>query len=174
VLNTVPRLLRNIEETRKGNYDIKEVDHALKAVIYKADVAKREIVERMHPVLMDLKEELRLLEIKELEITEQMEDVKRDYDRLKEKELDGGEKLKGNVVNNEVEKNMLLTKMGELEKKYNEILEKIDEIKDLISRKETMALSYGVLEVVFIERECEQLVERFKQEMKEKELERLN
>jgi hypothetical protein len=128
----------------------------------------------MHPVLMDLKEELRLLEIKELEITEQMEDVKRDYDRLKEKELDGGEKLKGNVVNNEVEKNMLLTKMGELEKNYNEILEKIDEITDLISRKETMALSYGVLEVVFIERECEQLVERFKQEMKEKELERLN
>ncbi|XP_045809012.1 probable inactive ATP-dependent zinc metalloprotease FTSHI 5, chloroplastic [Trifolium pratense] len=170
VLKTVPRLLKSIEEARKGNYDIEDVERALTVVAFESDEVKREIVERMHPGLIDLKEELRLLEMKELEITEQMEDVKREYDRLKEKELDGGEKLKGNVVN-EVEKKMLETRMEELENKCNEILGEIDEMKDLISRKETMALSCGVLEVVFIEKECEQLVERFKQELKDKKLE---
>ncbi|GAU21882.1 hypothetical protein TSUD_33790 [Trifolium subterraneum] len=169
VLKTVPRLLSTIEEVRKGNSDIKDVERALQVVIMKSNEAKKEIVERMHPVLVDLKEELRLLEKKEFEITEEMEDVKREYDRLNEKELDGGEKLKGNVVN-EVEKKMLETRMEELEKKCNVILEEIGGIKGLISRKETVALSCGVLEVVFIEKECEQLVERFKQEMKEKEL----
>jgi hypothetical protein len=169
VVETVPSLLRTIEEVRKGNGDIEDVNGALEFVKLKRDEMEREILERMHPVLMDLKEELRLLQIKEGEISWQMAEVNREYRKLMGWEMD----MKDNVVN-ELEKKVLDKRMVELEKKWNEILVKIDEMEDVISRKETVALSYGVLEICFIEKECENLVERFKQEIKQKKIERLN
>lgn len=165
VLDTVPSLLRTIEEVRKGNGDFEDVKRALEFVKLKKYEMEKEILERMHPVLMDLKEELRLLQIKEGEISWQMAEVNREHRKLMGWEMD----MKDNVVN-EVEKKVLDKRMVELEKKWNEILVKIDEMEDVISRKETVALSYGVLEICFIQRECENLVERFKQEIKQKKI----
>jgi len=169
VLETVTSLLRTIEEVREGNGDFEDVKRALEFVKLKKDEMEREILERMHPVLMDLKEELRLLKIKEGEISWEMAEVTREYRNLIRREMEMMDK-----VVNEVEKKVLDKRMGELEKKWNEILVKIDEMEDVISRKETAALSYGVLEICFIERECEKLVERFKLEIKQKKIERLN
>ncbi|KAI5398282.1 probable inactive ATP-dependent zinc metalloprotease FTSHI 5, chloroplastic [Lathyrus oleraceus] len=165
VLETVPGLLRSIEEARKGDADMEAVRRALDVVRLEKEKSEREILERMHPQLMDLKKELQKLELREVEISGKIEAVKREYDRLT-----GSELVVGKVVN-EVEKKMLEQSMVELVKNYNEISEKIGEVEGVISRKETVALSYGVLEVLFIERECEQLVERFKQEVKQKEFE---
>jgi len=165
----VTSLLRTIEEVREGNGDFEDVKRALEFVKLKKDEMEREILERMHPVLMDLKEELRLLKIKEGEISWEMAEVTREYRNLIRREMEMMDK-----VVNEVEKKVLDKRMGELEKKWNEILVKIDEMEDVISRKETAALSYGVLEICFIERECEKLVERFKLEIKQKKIERLN
>jgi len=169
VLETVQSLLRTIEDVRKGKGDFEDVKRALEFVKLKKDEMANEILEKMHPVLMDLKEELRLLKIKESKISWQMAEVNREYRNLIRSEMD----MMDNVVN-EVEKKVLDKRMGELENKWNEILVKIDEMEDVISRKETVALSYGVLEICFIERECEKLVERFKQEIKQKKIERLN
>ncbi|PPD87852.1 hypothetical protein GOBAR_DD15213 [Gossypium barbadense] len=62
----------------------------------------------------------------------------------------------------------------ELEKKAEEIVDKavkrIGEIEDEILRRETTALSIGVRELCFIERECEELVQRFNNQMRRKEL----
>ncbi|XP_073223219.1 probable inactive ATP-dependent zinc metalloprotease FTSHI 5, chloroplastic isoform X2 [Cicer arietinum] len=175
VLKTVPVLLRSIEEVRKGNGEMEDVKRALKAVKLKKEESEKEILKRMQPQLMDLKEELRQLEIKEGEIYGQMMAVKREYDKLTGGEFleEGNEKLEGKVVNEE-EKKKLEKRMGELEMKYHVICGEIYEMEDVISRKETVALSYGVLEILFIERECEQLVEKFKQEMKQKKIESLH
>ncbi|KAL5068596.1 hypothetical protein RYX36_019483 [Vicia faba] len=161
VLETVPGLLRSIEEARRGNGDVEDVKRALDVVKLETEKSEREILERMHPQLMELKEELRKLELREVEVSGQIEAVKREYDSLTGNEL----------IVNEVEMKMLEQKMVELVKNYDENSEKIGEMEDVILRKETVALSYGVLEVLFIERECEQLVERFKQEVKQKEFE---
>ena len=50
------------------------------------------------------------------------------------------------------------------EKEYARIWESIGEIEDRILRTETMALSIGVRELSFIERESELLVEKLRQE----------
>ncbi|EPS73972.1 hypothetical protein M569_00780, partial [Genlisea aurea] len=55
-----------------------------------------------------------------------------------------------------------------LEKEYNSIWEKIEEVEDLIFKKETLALSIGVRELSFIEKECEALVFSFLKEMRNK------
>lgn len=48
-----------------------------------------------------------------------------------------------------------------MEREYNKIWERIDEIDDMVLKREMMILSFGVREFMFIERECVELVKSF-------------
>ena len=91
-----------------------------------------------------------------------------EYDKLKAK-VAANEKENENARMKELEESV-----GVMEDEYNGVWERVGEIEDRISREETVALSYGVREINFIERECEQLVERFKREIKNKDFKRLH
>ncbi|KAJ4892859.1 FtsH extracellular protease family [Raphanus sativus] len=55
-----------------------------------------------------------------------------------------------------------------VESEYNKIWERIDEIDDAVLKRETTTLSFGVRELMSIERECVELVKSFNREMKKK------
>ncbi|XP_061371353.1 probable inactive ATP-dependent zinc metalloprotease FTSHI 5, chloroplastic [Gastrolobium bilobum] len=162
LLETVSGLLRSIEEVRKGNGDVSEVELVLKAVKTKKEESRREIMGRLYPELRKLRRDKGQLVKRSGEILGEILNAKGEYDKLKVKVVNEEEKARMERLEQRVE---------ELEQEYNGIWEGVGEIEDLISRKETVALSYGVREISFIERECEQLVERFKQEMRQKDIE---
>ncbi|KAJ1409365.1 P-loop containing nucleoside triphosphate hydrolase [Sesbania bispinosa] len=165
LLETVSGLLRSIEEVRKGNGDMNEVEQALKAVKAKKEESQGEIMGRLYPELRKLTRDKGQLTKRAGEIVDEILNAKREYDKLKVKA----------VLNEEEKARMerLEQRVGELEQEYNGIWERVGDIEDMISRRETVALSYGVMEISFIERECEKLVERFKQEMKQKAIKSL-
>ncbi|PPD67159.1 hypothetical protein GOBAR_DD35964 [Gossypium barbadense] len=69
-----------------------------------------------------------------------------------------------------VDKAKLEEGIERMEEEYSRIWERIGEIEDEILRRETTALSIGVRELCFIQRECEELVQRFNNQMRRKEL----
>lgn len=157
-------MLGAVDEARKGNGDASEVEAALKAVKSKKQEMKKEIDRRLYPALKKLRNEKKALWKRSGEILGDILKATAEYDRLKAK-----------VAANEKEKARMMELeeiVGEMENEYNELWERVGEIEDQISREETVALSYGAREINFIERECEQLVERFKQEIRRKDFER--
>ncbi|XP_027364868.1 probable inactive ATP-dependent zinc metalloprotease FTSHI 5, chloroplastic [Abrus precatorius] len=164
LLETVSSLLRSVDEVRQGNGDMSMVEEALKAVKSKKEELQKEIMGRFYPRLKKLRRQRNPLWGRSGEIISEILKAKGEYD-----------KLKMNVVNEKEMARMkeLEQRVGVLEDEYNAVWERVGEIEDLISREETLALSYGVREICFIERECEQMVERFKQEMRRKGVESL-
>ncbi|KAL9303716.1 hypothetical protein ACSQ67_020979 [Phaseolus vulgaris] len=163
LLETVSFLLGAVDEARKGNGDASEVEAALKAVKSKKQEMRKEIDGRLYPALKKLRNEKKALWKRSGEILRAILKATAEYDGLKAK-----------AVANEKEKvrmKELEETVGEMENEYNGVWERVGEIEDQISREETLALSYGVREINFIERECEQLVERFKQEIRRKDFE---
>ncbi|XP_057426708.1 probable inactive ATP-dependent zinc metalloprotease FTSHI 5, chloroplastic [Lotus japonicus] len=159
LLETVSVLLRRIEEVREGNGGINEVEVAMEAVKLKREEMQKEIMGgRLYPELRKMRREKGQLMKRDSEIIDEILVAKKEYGKLKAK---GEEKER-------VEK--LEQRVGELEVEFNGTWERIGEIEDMMSRKETVALSFGVMELSYIERECEQLVERFKREMGQKEI----
>ncbi|ESR50705.1 hypothetical protein CICLE_v100305691mg, partial [Citrus x clementina] len=77
------------------------------------------------------------------------------------------ESLKGEKVGVEE----LLDMIGTMEREYDELWERVGEIDDKMLRRETVAMSIGVRELCFIERECEELVKRFSREMRRRSIE---
>ncbi|KAK7277800.1 hypothetical protein RJT34_22817 [Clitoria ternatea] len=164
LLETVSGLLRAVDEVRKGNGEMREVEEALKAVKSKKEEMQKEIRGRLYPGLKKLRREMGALWDRAGEIVGEILKVEWEYGRLKVRAV--SEKDKARLEE-------LGRGMGELEDEYNGIMERVGEIEDEISRRETLAYSYGVREIFFIESECEQLVERFKQEMKRKNVKSL-
>lgn len=165
LLETVSGLLRSVENVRNGTGGMNEVEAALKAVKTKKEEMRKEINGRLYPQLRVLRRDRGVLVNRAGEIIDEILSAKGEYEKLKRKKMELDEKEKARVERIE-------ERVGELEDEYNGIWEKVGEIEDVISRKETVALSYGVREINFIERECEQMVERFKREMRHKDMER--
>ncbi|QCE07449.1 cell division protease FtsH [Vigna unguiculata] len=165
LLETVSLLLGAVDEARKGNGDVSEVEAALKAVKSKKQEMKKAIDRKLYPALRKLRNEKKALWKRSGEILGDILKATAEYDRLKTKAV-ANEKEKARMM--ELEE--IVRKM---ENEYNEGWERVGEIEDQISREETVALSYGAREINFIEKECEQLVERFKQEIRRKDFESL-
>ncbi|KAI9077960.1 hypothetical protein K1719_040089 [Acacia pycnantha] len=154
LLETVSRLLRSIEDVRKGNGNMNEVQLAMKAVSLKKGELENEIMSKLYAEVKELRSDKGRLERRAGQIIDEITKAKGDYDELKQE-----------ITDPEKERMERLDKrMRELERDYSEIWERVSEIDDLILRRETVALSFGVREISFIERECEQLVKKFKQE----------
>lgn len=158
LLETVSGLLRSIKEVDSGNGDVEDVKVALKKVTLKKKELQDEIMSGLYEKLTVLKEETKALTDKSKEIHENVLTTKEKKESLEE------ENAKEQIMNLEVE-------MSIGEKEYNAILEKIDEIEDEMLRREAMALSIGIREVSFIERESKLLVENFTRNLGQKKFE---
>lgn len=155
LLETVSSLLRVIEEVRRGNGSIGSVKLALKAVKVRKDELQDEIMRQMYTELKELRGEKVELMKRTAEIVDEVLKVQREAEKVK------GEKR--------LEK---LERLERMDREYGDAWERIGEIEDAIMRRETLALSVGVREISFIERECVDLVERFIREMRRKSMER--
>lgn len=155
LLETVPRLLSTLEDVREGNGSMNEVQQAMRAVSLKKREMENEIMSKLNEELKELWRDKGLLLKRAELIIDEISKAKGDYDKLKQKASNGTEKARMERLDN---------RMGELERDYNEIWERVSEIDDLIARRETVALSFGIREISFIERECEQLVSKFRLE----------
>eukprot|EP00256_Glycine_max_P040042 XP_006589200.1 probable inactive ATP-dependent zinc metalloprotease FTSHI 5, chloroplastic isoform X1 [Glycine max] len=167
LLETVSFLLKTVDEVRNGNGDVSEAEAALEAVKSKKEEMRKEINGRLYPALKRLRRERKALWKRSGEIVGEILNAMAEYDKLKAK-VAANEKENENARMKELEESV-----GVMEDEYNGVWERVGEIEDRISREETVALSYGVREINFIERECEQLVERFKREVKNKDFKSL-
>ncbi|XP_020223283.1 probable inactive ATP-dependent zinc metalloprotease FTSHI 5, chloroplastic isoform X2 [Cajanus cajan] len=164
LLETVSFLLNTVDEARKANVDANKVEAALNAVKSKKEELRKEINGRLYPLLKKLRSERKALWKRSGDVVGEILKAMAEYDKLKAKVVSEKEKARMKELEESVEG---------MENEYNGLWERIGEIEDLISREETVALSYGVREINFIERECEQLVERFKQEIRQKDFKSL-
>ncbi|CAL2269646.1 unnamed protein product [Prunus armeniaca] len=156
LLETVSVLLKSIEEVRRGNGDVKLVEAAWKAVREKKEELQEEILDSLDGELRELRRDKQVLVKRSDDVFAEVVKVKRDLD-----------KLVGNVGKEKV-KERAEWRLGRLEEEYNEVWERVGEIEDRILRRETSAMSFGVRELCFIERECEQLVQSFTRQMRRK------
>ncbi|KAL0409149.1 UNVERIFIED_CONTAM: putative inactive ATP-dependent zinc metalloprotease FTSHI 5, chloroplastic [Sesamum radiatum] len=155
LLEDVSRLLRLIEEGKNaGKEDFAtNVEEGLDQVKMTKWALQEEIMNGLHAELETLKGEKEELMDRSEKILDKVSTVLREEENLLRigKGGDRIERLRGERMS--------------WEKKYNDILERIWDIEDLIAWKETMAFSIGVRELLFIERECEALVKDFLREM---------
>lgn len=157
LLETVSNLLKIVEEVRGGNGDLKRAKLALKEVKMRKEELQDEIMSGMYTELRELRLEKEKLVKRVGKIIDEVLMVQTEIESLK------GEKVG-------VEE--LLDMIGTMEREYDELWERVGEIDDKMLRRETVAMSIGVRELCFIERECEELVKRFSREMRRRSIER--
>ncbi|XP_057962649.1 probable inactive ATP-dependent zinc metalloprotease FTSHI 5, chloroplastic [Malania oleifera] len=159
LLEKVSDLLRRIEDAKTGNGDVVDVEKALKEVKLKKEQLKGEIMSGLYAELRELRREKAELVKRSEVIIDAVVKAKNEEERSLRK--GGG----GDEVRERMSK--LEESVNGSEKEYNEIWEKIGEIEDRILWRESMALNIGVRELNVIERESEQLVRGFRQEMRQ-------
>ncbi|KAL8201414.1 hypothetical protein R6Q57_012753 [Mikania cordata] len=161
LLETVSKLVRVIEEVRSNNGNLNIVNFALNDVKSKKKELQDELMSKLYAELSVLRGKKTELDRKSGVILGSMMKSKKERDKIVEKS--GEKKAKDQVV---VE---LAEVISNKEKEFMVIEEEIGEIEDQMEIKETMALSIGVRELCFIERESTVLVENFIREMKRKD-----
>ncbi|KAL0296467.1 UNVERIFIED_CONTAM: putative inactive ATP-dependent zinc metalloprotease FTSHI 5, chloroplastic [Sesamum radiatum] len=157
LLEDVSRLLRLIEEGKNaGKEDFAtNVEEGLNQVKMTKRALQEEIMNGLHAEFETLKWEKEELMDRSERILDKVSKALREEENLLRIGKGGGDRIE-----------RLRDERMSWENKYNDILERIWDIEDLIAWKETMAFSIGVRELLFIERECEALVEDFLREMR--------
>ncbi|KVH95811.1 AAA+ ATPase domain-containing protein [Cynara cardunculus var. scolymus] len=166
LLETVSGLVRVIEEVRSANGDLENVEVALKDVKLKKKELQDEIMSGLYAELRELRGNKLELDRKSGEILDSMMKSKRERDMILEK----GGKMEAREQTQVAELDEMISNK---EKEFYGISEEIGEIEDKMLRRETMALSIGVRELCFIERESMVLVENFIRKMKQKDTDRV-
>ncbi|XAR64000.1 hypothetical protein NMG60_11024178 [Bertholletia excelsa] len=161
LLGTVSRLLRCMEEVRLSNFDFSAVEAALREVKSKKIELQQEIMNELYAGLRKLKTEKENLVKQSDQLLDSVLKAKSEQESLLKRAGGGSdaEDMKDRIAKLEEE-------MSRGEEEYNQTWKMIGEIEDEILRRETMALSIGIRELSFIERECQQLVQKFRREMK--------
>lgn len=157
LLVSVSQLLKIIEEARNaGKEDFAaSIEEGLKEVKRTKAALQEKIMDGLYSELRVLKGEKEALMDRSEVIVGKLFKSRREEQSLMRKAKGGGDKLQ-----------RLREEKRGWEKEYNDIWERIWEIEDLIERKEAIALSIGVRELLSIERECEALVKNFLSELR--------
>ncbi|EOA33079.1 hypothetical protein CARUB_v10016416mg [Capsella rubella] len=155
LLETVSGLLKTIDKVKKENGDIAEVGTALDAVKGDKEKLQKEIMSGLYRDMRRLRKERDVLMKRADGIVDEALRLKKVSENLLRK-----------GAREKVEK--LEESVDVMETEYNKIWERIDEIDDIILKKETTTLSFGVRELIFIERECVELVKTFNREVNQK------
>ncbi|KAJ0972598.1 hypothetical protein J5N97_020557 [Dioscorea zingiberensis] len=162
LLVAVSVLLRSIEDLKSGNADMNSVREALKTVKKKRREIQEEVLSKLNSELREWRREKADVIKKSGEVLDMGFAARKERDRiLKEDEVVGGSGESREKVGK------LEEMMSIAEEEYNGLWEKVGEIEEKISRKETMTYSVAVRELSFIERECDLLVERFRIRLKD-------
>lgn len=159
LLEEVSVLLKRVEEAKKGNGDVKQVEKGLEVLKTKKAELQGEIMSGLYGELRELRRQKQELVNRSEEIIDQVEKAKKECQKLL---INAGKQ----ESRERVEK--LEERLRGLEEEYSWIWKRVGEVEDQILRKETVALSYGVRELCFIERECEQLVQKFSRKISRK------
>lgn len=142
--------------------DMNAVRVALKEVVSRREELQREMLDALNAELRELRREKAELMKRAAEVINLAFEAKKEKDKvLRSKGGDDKEKLE------ELEKRMI-----DGEEQYNGIWPKVAEIEKRIIRREMMTYNVGIMELSFIQRESELLVERFRQRLKEQSIER--
>ncbi|KAL0446602.1 UNVERIFIED_CONTAM: putative inactive ATP-dependent zinc metalloprotease FTSHI 5, chloroplastic [Sesamum latifolium] len=157
LLEDVSRLLRLIKEGKNAGKEdfVTNVEEGLNQVKMTKSALQEKIMNGLHAELETLKGEKEELMDRSEKILDKVSKALREEENLLRNGKGAGDRIE-----------RLKDERMSWEKKYNDILERIWDIEDLIAWKETMAFSIGVRELLFIERECETLVEDFLREMR--------
>ncbi|KAL3651045.1 putative inactive ATP-dependent zinc metalloprotease FTSHI 5, chloroplastic [Castilleja foliolosa] len=158
LLEVASKLVETIEEAKKKARNENDVKEVLKDVKTAKNALQAEIMDGLYSELRVLKGEREELLDRSEVIVDKVFKAKREEESVARKGKSGG--------GDRVER--LREGRRGLEREYDDMAERIGEIEDLIERKEMVALSIGVRELLFIERECEGLVERFLKETTER------
>lgn len=153
LLETVSILLKSVEKVRKEDGDAGEVGAALDAVKEEKEKLEKEIMSGLYSDLSRFRKEREVLMQRADGIVEEVLRLKKESERM----LGKGDREKAERLEERVDV---------MEREYNKIWERIDEIDDTVLKRETTTLSFGVRELMFIERECVELVKSFNREMK--------
>uniref|UniRef100_A0A6V7QXZ2 AAA+ ATPase domain-containing protein n=1 Tax=Ananas comosus var. bracteatus TaxID=296719 RepID=A0A6V7QXZ2_ANACO len=164
LLSAVSVLLERIEEVRASKGDLDIVREALKEVKERRKEVQGEVLGNLNAELRELRKDREELVKKSSEVMEAAFAARKERDRLLKSEGGGGDEVRESVER-------LERRLGEFEKEYNGLWEKIGEIEDRISRRETLTFSIAIRELSFIERESELLVERFSNQLRRKDRE---
>lgn len=163
LVDSVSGLLRVMDAVKAGERDVKDLKTALKVVKSKSSELQNEILGGFYAELRELRREGGALVKRGAEVFESVLNMKKKQDELLKlrasRSGNANDELKGKI-------DKLVKKLDRAEKEYNALQEKIGEIEDQILKRETKALSIGVRELLFIERESELLVQRFTQEIR--------
>ncbi|CAN6888841.1 unnamed protein product [Brassica oleracea] len=155
LLETVSVLLKSVEKVRKRDGDAAEVGAALEAVKEEKEKLEKEIMSGLYSDLSRFRKEREVLMERADGIVEEVLRLKKESERM----LGKGDREKAERLEESVDV---------MEREYNKIWERVDEIDDTVLKRETTTLSFGVRELMFIERECVELVKSFNREMKQK------
>lgn len=169
LLNVVGTLVKAIEQVRVENADVRNVELALKEVKLKKKELQDEVMTRLYGELSELRGMKSELDGKSGDVLASLAKIRKERDKVLERSAEKKGKGKGEDERSVVKE--LDEVIGNKEKEFLAIEEEIGEIEDKMEIKETMALSIGVRELCFIERECVKLVEDFYKEMKRKDFE---
>lgn len=150
LLEKVAVVLRCMDEIRRGEGAVKELEVAMKAVRLEKRQLQDEIMRGMYEELRQLKRKKEGLIKRSEEIVDEVTRAKRENEKTA---AEGGEFEEA---------------LSKLEDEYDRVWERVGDVEDSITRREMVAMSIGVREICFIERECEALVERFKREIRRK------
>ncbi|KAL2941262.1 putative inactive ATP-dependent zinc metalloprotease FTSHI 5 chloroplastic [Bienertia sinuspersici] len=163
LLESVSGLLKVMKAVREGKSSIDDLEDALKGVKVKKKELQDEIMEGLYADLRVSKKRRKDMVDRADFILIDVLKAKREQDkllmRLRNSPGDGDEGVRARI-------DRLVERLDRGEKVYNELQEKISEIEDHMYRRETMVLSIGARELTFIERECEQLVQKFALEIR--------
>ncbi|PWA91797.1 ftsH extracellular protease family [Artemisia annua] len=173
LLNVVERLVKAIEQVRVGNADVKNVELALKEVKLKKKELQDEVMTRLYGELSELREEKSELDRKSGDVLASLAKVRKERDKVLERSAEKKGIGKGKGEDEKAVVKELDEVIGSKEEEFMAIEEEIGDIEDKMEVKENMALSIGVRELCFIERECVALVEDFYKDMKRKDFERV-
>lgn len=155
---------KRIEEARSsgGKEELLErAKEGLKEVKVTRKELESEIMSGLYEELSGLKSEKEKLTDRSDAIVKKAYNVKWEEESLADSLGDKGKNGKGGRM-----LNRLRDQMSNLEKEYSDVWDRIEEIEELIERKETVAMSFGVHELLSIERHCVNLFEGFLNEMK--------
>ncbi|GER55113.1 ATP-dependent zinc metalloprotease FtsH [Striga asiatica] len=165
LLGVVSKLLNTIQEAKDGKIEDTMVN-SVKEGLNEVKTTKRALHEE---IIEGLISELKVLNAEKEELIDRCEEIVNKELNLKWEEESLMTKAKdGSVAGGDrVEK--LREGRRSLEREYNDALDRIGKIENLIVREETVALSIRVRELIFIEGECEAVVESFLKEIKGRE-----
>ncbi|KAK1316743.1 hypothetical protein QJS10_CPA05g00266 [Acorus calamus] len=160
LLEKVSVLLKRAEDVKSGKVEFEAVEDALTEVKSRRRELQEEILGLVNKELSALKGNRVMLIKRSGEVVDAALKVERELESLEKK----GEEAEKQRMER------LESSMKAAEEEYYWIWEKVGEIDDWISRKETLMYSVAIRELSFIQRECELFVERLQLSLSQQKL----